>query len=129
MDKLPVLQIALRKRIFSQRVSLYIALPQLVRGIVYYLRSRRERSFYFSATAAATAQHPGDSYLAISLQSHIALHPFPSLASWEMSIRRNREWRRKNMEAVYFSSLVFWFKAWRISYDTLKSSWFRNCLM
>jgi len=94
MDKLPVLQIALRKRIFSQRVSLYIALPQLVRGIVYYLRSRGERSSYFSATAAATAQHPDDSYLAISLQSissHIALHPFPSFVSWEMSIRRNRE--------------------------------------
>lgn len=118
-DKPPV-RITLRKRIFSPRASLYIALPQLMRGIVYYLRSRGERTFYFSTTAAATAQHPGNSYCAISLQSissRIALNPFPPLASWEMSISR-----RKNVATVYFS--IFGLKVFFFYARIFKSSWF-----
>lgn len=114
MGKLPVLQIALRKRIFSPRVSLYIALPQLVRGIVHYLRSRGERPSYFSVTAAATAQHPGNSYLAISLQSissHIVLHP--SFRSRHGRCQLLGETGNDGEKMSLRFILVFWFKSWK----------------
>lgn len=69
------LQIALlqRKRIFSARESSYIATSTGARNLLLFTQSGRERSSYFGATAAATAQHPANSRLAISLSGRLSL--------------------------------------------------------